>query len=251
MKVKIYKLCLVLGILATGAMGCKKEESPNPSNSTNTPSYASVADAKTAGLTLQQILDNGFTAKQIYDNDIDDQFNLYGLNYKGGKIFYYQGGNVFVVSSKDFEDVEWGCGSSDRFAQLGDNVPGTSQSLFQGKVNTDSILKYCKESNTAAKLCADLVEGGYDDWYLPSVREMYYLRLQRGKVGMYDINPKTYWTSSQAPGTTFRPHPSVPPHVTYPNAYRFVMNGTQGIISAKDSPLYVRAIRSFYDGEVQ
>ena len=45
-------------------------------------------------------------------------------------------------------------------------------SLYEGVENQMAILNNTKNEINAAKLCADYVNGNYDDWYLPSIWEL-------------------------------------------------------------------------------
>ena len=47
-----------------------------------------------------------------------------------------------------------------------------SKDTYTGEFNTDLIIDFNGAINTVAKICKDLVIGGYDDWYLPSTEEM-------------------------------------------------------------------------------
>jgi hypothetical protein len=47
-----------------------------------------------------------------------------------------------------------------------------AQSLTDGQSNTNAILAKSPSFESAAKLCDDYRGGGFDDWYLPSIREL-------------------------------------------------------------------------------
>ena len=82
----------------------------------------------------------------------------------------------------------------------------------------------------AAKLCDDLVLGGYNDWYLPSKDELNQLYLNKTEIGGFgDI--QSYWSSSEINNLA---------------AWRqYFGNGTQGGSSKNNTTYSVRAIRSF------
>jgi len=67
--------------------------------------------------------------------------------------------------------------------------------LGSGKQNTIDILKDCDEIGIAARICKDLIQDGYSDWYLPSVDEFSKLYLNRDKIG--GLNYPYYWTSTE------------------------------------------------------
>lgn len=47
-----------------------------------------------------------------------------------------------------------------------------AQSLTDGQANTNAILAKSPSFESAAKVCDDYRGGGFDDWYLPSIREL-------------------------------------------------------------------------------
>jgi hypothetical protein len=92
----------------------------------------------------------------------------------------------------------WGCWLSAPTAPNGTAV-GT------GNQNTIDIVgpAGCQEANTAARICADLSDSGYDDWYLPSRDEMYRIWTKRAQNGLGEIDGfSPYWTSSIQGGYT-------------------------------------------------
>jgi hypothetical protein len=82
----------------------------------------------------------------------------------------------------------WGCS--------GTEISGANgEGLGTGAANTAAIVSGCATAGIAARLCSDLVEGGYSDWYLPSRDEMEKLNQNQGAIGNLDgIN---YQTSTQ------------------------------------------------------
>ena len=67
------------------------------------------------------------------------------------------------IQSLNREYKIWGC--------EGVFLGTTSADFGAGESNTIEIVNHCS-GDTAAKYCYDLVEGGYDDWFLPSINEM-------------------------------------------------------------------------------
>jgi len=91
------------------------------------------------------------------------------------------------------------------------------------------IVNGCTEAGIAARICNDLVSGGYSDWYLPSKDELNMLYLNRIAIGGFTIN--YYWSSSE-----------------YDNNLawvQFFFNGDQSFNFFKNSSTYVRAVRAF------
>jgi len=87
----------------------------------------------------------------------------------------------------------WGC--------TGVLISGTfDTAIGSGSQNTINIVNECFNPSFAAKLCSDLVEGGYSDWYLPSKDELYQLYVNRVAIGGFSI--ANYWSSSQFDANT-------------------------------------------------
>lgn len=130
-----------------------------------------------------------------------------------------------VVSANDIAvGAEWGCFGTDIPAAQGSFAIGT------GNANTIAIMAGCATAGIAARLCGDLVQGGYSDWYLPSRSELVQVWNNRVAIGIGGTD--NYWTSSQ----------------NDPNSAYFVrwFDGTPFFSTAKfDTGLKVRATRSF------
>jgi hypothetical protein len=86
----------------------------------------------------------------------------------------------------------------------------------------------CATAGIAARLCGDLTEGGYSDWYLPSKDELNQLYINRVAIGGFSDNG--YWSSTEYAS-----------NLAWAQYFNF---GVQTDVS-KNYPLYVRAIRSF------
>jgi len=68
---------------------------------------------------------------------------------------------------------------------------------YTGEFNTDLIIDFNGATNTIAKICKDLVIGGYDDWYLPSTNEL----LAVYNAG-YILSSYVLWSSTENDTTT-------------------------------------------------
>ena len=77
-------------------------------------------------------------------------------------------------------------------------TPANGIDIGTGAANTAAIIAtYGAESN-AASLCNNLVEGGYSDWYLPSIRELSSFienTDSRDKIGGFVVGVR-YWSST-------------------------------------------------------
>ena len=166
-----------------------------------------------------------------------------GDSYQGGKVAYIlQTGDpgydpnmqhgLIAAPADQSVSVQWYNGT---FTTTG----ATAQELGTGNANTNTIVASQGAGNYAAKICADLVLGGYSDWYLPSREELNKLYLNKTAIGGFstDLTPgsSVYWTSSEGVSLT-------PPN----NGAFFVyfITGQNGG-SNKNATYFARAIRSF------
>ena len=155
-----------------------------------------------------------------------------GDTYQGGKIAYIlQSGDpgyiagqthgLIAAASDQSTGAEWGC--------YGTVIPGTDDiALGTGNQNTIDIMAGCATAGIAARLCGDLVLGGYSDWYLPSKDELNKLYINRVAVGGF--SSVYYWSSSE----DF-------------NFFAWVQNFANGfqLGNGKNTTNYVRAVRAF------
>ena len=70
----------------------------------------------------------------------------------------------------------------------------TSYAFGSGAANSAAIVGQAGHTTSAAKYCLDLVSGGCNDWYLPSVNEFFAI-LTNEAILM--IEKRVYWTSSE------------------------------------------------------
>ena len=120
-----------------------------------------------------------------------------GDSYQGGILTYIltpsdQGydKNIlhgFITSNKDIStSAQWGC--------FGQNMGAGYQQIGMGKYNTNTIVINCADQGIAAKLCRGLTDGGFLDWFLPSIKELDELYKNRIKIGGF--NQTFYWSST-------------------------------------------------------
>ena len=154
-----------------------------------------------------------------------------GQSYQGGRIAYIDSSKQHGMIAAPFDQagaypngIQWDNGTFPN-----DPVTGaTGTAIGTGQANTTAIVKAQGPGSYAAKLCDDLVLGGYSDWYLPSKDELNQLYLNQAVVGgfaNYD-----YWSSSE--------------NDTYDAWYQYFGYGYQ-YNNSKYSTLSVRAVRAF------
>jgi len=115
---------------------------------------------------------------------------LFGSTVQGGLVFYNDGtGHGLVCASNNQSNgAIFGCYGSDPF--------GGGYDIFTGEANTNYIVTVCTTSGIAAKICYDLTNSGYSDWFLPSdceLRSMYDNLYHNGLGGFSNA---TYWSST-------------------------------------------------------
>jgi len=152
------------------------------------------------------------------------RFVAIGDSYQGGKVAYIDGTNIhglIAATADQGTSTEWGC-----YGTAISGADGTA--IGTGNQNTIDIMAGCATAGIAARICGDLVEGGYSDWYLPSKDELNQLYINRTAIGGFTTND--YWSSSENLAA---------------NAWKQnFSNGAQGD-SAKDDAAYVLAVRAF------
>jgi hypothetical protein len=99
-----------------------------------------------------------------------------------------------------------------------------------GNQNTIDIMAGCATAGIAARLCGDLSEGGYSDWYLPSKNELNKLYLNKDAIGGFTSSTSVYWSSTESD--------------TFGAWVQNFNDGTSNFASKSSNPS-VRAIRSF------
>lgn len=150
-----------------------------------------------------------------------------GESALGGIIAYINGGGStgtsgFVVTSTDVSaGAEWGC--------MNIEITGADgTAIGTGNQNTIDIMAGCATAGIAARLCGDLTEGGYSDWYLPSIDELQELYNNRVAIGGFATF--YHWSSSEFAGNS---------------AWSIDFLYGSSAPANKDSSANVRAIRSF------
>jgi hypothetical protein len=161
-----------------------------------------------------------------------------GDSYGGGKVAYFfqSGENGYVqneqhglIAAKADASVNQMAWSNITDAAVGATAQGTA--IGTGQANTTAIVGQGGCANGAAYLCDHLIEGGKDDWFLPSKDELNQLYLNKTAIGGFHVDPDSpYWSSSESSdqGAWFQGFETGP------------QNGL-----TKSNACYVRAVRYF------
>lgn len=93
-----------------------------------------------------------------------------------------------------------------------------AKDTYTGEFNTDLIVNFSGVNNTVAKICKDLVIGGYNDWYCPSIDELYAIYYAGYTTTGYDLwsSTEVAWNSAIAFNTTFGSNPTTTKTTYYP-----------------------------------
>ena len=155
-----------------------------------------------------------------------------GDDYQGGKIAYIlQAGDLgydanvshgLIAAVSDLGQATWGC--------TGTTISGADDgNIGTGAQNTLDIMNGCGTAGIAARLCGDLVLGGYSDWYLPSSLELNMLYLNKVAIGGFSNDG--YWSSTEYGS----------------NQAWFIPFGFEvtNYFASKNLPFSVRAVRAF------
>jgi hypothetical protein len=155
-----------------------------------------------------------------------------GDTYQGGIIFYLDASGCHGLISAPSDQgtgIQW-------FGGVYFDIRAYGSGLFEGKYNTQMINYSQGGVTSAAAICRDLVLGGFDDWYLPSIEELNKMyqnigqgnALGLGNVGGFANN--YYWSSTESASNS-----------AWGQSFGF---GFQ-YLNVKDLTYYVRAVRAF------
>jgi hypothetical protein len=78
---------------------------------------------------------------------------------------------------------------------------GTDTAIGTGKQNTEKILIFLQgtgEFGRAAQRCDSLSVEGFDDWFLPSLGELYLMWENLKQKGLGGFSNSDYWSSSES-----------------------------------------------------
>ena len=124
------------------------------------------------------------------NGDCNDIPNI-GENIQGGILFHiYENGEALIASPNDILNGIWGCQGYAIYA--GDYGPINNENFIDNC--TDD--KFYDDNDTLSHFFTidTMTEGGYDDWYLPSLNEMKIMNSHTSLLNL--LEDVDYWTSS-------------------------------------------------------
>jgi len=174
---------------------------------------------------VQYLLDKGESSPlDLYKNGVILD-SLYGKEYQGGYIFYLDiidevpSINGLIAAKKDLGRNMFGYSNTApnnsvgkvahsngipnlatlKASELSQSSTLSSSKIGSGKHNSEIIAREC-DTEAGAKDCLDYSADGYDDWFLPSLEELYQLYLQRKTIKGLSIKKydDRYWSSTQS-----------------------------------------------------
>jgi hypothetical protein len=122
-----------------------------------------------------------------------------GASYQGGIIAYFlQVGDPNFIAGQNHGLIVTPSDQSINIQWSNNGLLMTTGMLYEelgtGNANTNNIIAHLGAGNYAARLCYDLILGGYSDWYLPSSDELNFISTNKLSIGG-SFNGY-YWTSS-------------------------------------------------------
>ena len=149
---------------------------------------------------------NSFSVQRS-DTEVSDTFtfnintpdyNLRDIGPAGGHIFYIDIDDDFdwkyleaALESTEWEEKQWG--------SQGIDIQGTSPDIGTGADNTQAIIEQGENhSGRAAHLASNLDHGGYNDWFLPSRKDLVQMHENLHVHEKGDFKGAAYWSSTQS-----------------------------------------------------
>lgn len=151
----------------------------------------------------------------------------------GGVVFYdkrdYSDGWRFLEATTEDqgEALQWGGYGM---------IVGTSREYGEGTANTEAIVATAGTEAQAAEVCHNLVWGGYDDWFLPSKRELSAMGSAMWRGDLVGFERDWYWSSSEADQDYTGEFRAIAAQFPYAGFFK---------VHNKNEPMRVRACRAF------
>jgi hypothetical protein len=115
-----------------------------------------------------------------------------GERFGGGIVIFVDNTGKHGLIAAPFDqssEAKWG--------YFDEQVGANNKTIGGGKSNTEKVALASKDNQIASRLCNELILGGYDDWFLPSMDELnlMYTNLKISKIGK--LSDALYWSSSE------------------------------------------------------
>lgn len=163
----------VNAVIDTTSQFVRTEIDGDISNEIQTISRTGLTVTLTNGGTYQDSI-NTYVAGvgiEISNNIVSAETKHYVGELFGGGIIYYvdqTGQHGLIMSLYDLNN-----GNGVAWSNIDDTEIGLlSQNYYNGSGNTVAIIGQSGHTGSAAKVCDDYSNDGYDDWYLPSIIEL-------------------------------------------------------------------------------
>ena len=136
----------------------------------------------------------------VEDIDIVSTYNIRDIGPAGGWIFYDKGD--FSDGWRYLEALPFDNPTHPPpvWSSRGTLIGGTKWGIGTGQSNTTKIVTWLNshsETNRAAQWCDALVYGGYDDWFLPSLGELFWMYTNLWRYGVANFTCCKYWSSTE------------------------------------------------------
>ena len=206
--IKIFNLvCFVCTLPLALAQNIKVCDRPDNSvfkiNHPNGPSTYTIQSMDLIG--HRRLVDLGLitTVGEIHGQDGEESSNQPWIPEEAGPIEVTMSdgrGVIYVYPTDNSTSMIW----SAHATKIGDltNIQSRGDDInkdYKGAAHTAAIVNQLKtnQDTYAAKLCADLVAYGFDDWYLPAAGELNEIYKKLGANGIGQINTGPYWSSTE------------------------------------------------------
>jgi hypothetical protein len=207
------------------------------SNGTGTGSYTSSITGLSLDITYYVRAYATNSAGTAYGNTLSFKTTpTIGEDFQGGKIAYIlQAGDPGYDAAHSHGLIAAPYDQSTGIPWIPGNITidiPTDMGIGTGNANTNAIVAATGPGDYAAKLCSDLVLGGYSDWYLPSYEELYKLYENKDLIGGFNNGQSwdsPYWSS----------------YMGNYDVYSLAFWGGFWVRPPQSYGQYVRAIRSF------
>lgn len=231
----------------------KSPVGPNPRNPISEGVGLGAFSREVSDLTLGTIYYVRAYARNIYGtsygNEIAFRAIALGDEYGGGTVFYLEENGIvgYVVPDPHVYVTEKTWQPQNDYS-----IVGTDVSIGSGMINSQSIVSLFGNFDGAAQYCNNLIANGYDDWFLPSVDELYaYFQFVFMRINNSTFpNDGWYLSSSEVPNMINKIY-------VYPHIATGIRNISEKIINSdnmysemyydhsKDALLKVLPIRKF------